>query len=310
MPSKKSKVPTSPSHFAKASRDKRLRGASKKVVVKKAVKAKIEASAKGRSSSGRKIAVSASNAAAAKPARAGSLKASVFDIKGKIAGHIQLPSEIFGAKINDSLMSQAVRVYLANQRQGTVKTKDRGEVNATTKKIWQQKGTGRARHGSKRAPIFVGGGLAFGPKPRDLSLSISKKMKTLALFSALSSKLKDQELKIVKGLETIAPKTKLMAQVLENLGIKNDKRVLLVMPKAGKESENVYRASRNIEGINILTANTLNAYKVLDNKLVLLMKDSIDVIKDTFVKNPTTLTLPPSPKWLRRPSRGASKKEL
>ena len=194
-----------------------------------------------------------------------------------------LPSEIFGAKINDSLMSQAVRVYLANQRQGTVKTKDRGEVNKTTKKIYQQKGTGRARHGSKRAPIFVGGGLAFGPRPRDFSLNLSKKMKTLALFSALSSKLKDNEIKIVKGLETVIPKTKIMAGVLKSLGIE-DKRILLVMPKAGKESESVYRASRNIEGVEILSANTLNAYRVLDNKLVLLMKDSIDVIKDTFMK--------------------------
>lgn len=212
------------------------------------------------------------------------LSLKVFDIKGKAAGTVSLPAEIFGAKINNPLMSQAVRVYLANQRQGTVKTKNRGEVNATTKKIWQQKGTGRARHGSKRAPIFVGGGLAFGPRPRDLSLNLSKKMKTLALFSALSSKLKDQELKIVKGLEAITPKTKLMAQVLENLGIQDNKRILLVMPKAGGESQNVYRASRNIEGVEILSANTLNAYRVLDNKLVLLMKDSVDVIKDTFVK--------------------------
>ncbi len=245
-----------------------------KAAAKPVKKAKIEA----------KVIVSASNAAVARPTKAVSLNVSVFDTKGKVAGHVELPSEIFNAKINNPLMSQAVRVYLANQRQGTVKTKNRGEVNATTKKIWQQKGTGRARHGSKRAPIFVGGGLAFGPRPRDLSLNFSKKMKTLALFSALSSKLKDSELKIIKGLETITPKTKLMVKVLENLGIENDKRILLVMPKAGKESGNVYRAARNIQGVEILSANTINAYKVLDNKLVLLMKDSIDIIKDTFVK--------------------------
>lgn len=213
-----------------------------------------------------------------------SLTASVFDTKGKAAGTINLPAEIFGAKINNSLMSQAVRVYLSNQRVGTVKTKDRGEVNKTTKKIWQQKGTGRARHGSKRAPLYVGGGLAFGPKPRDFSLNISKKMKTLALFSALSSKLKDQEIRIVKGLETILPKTKIMAGVLKSLGIQDDKRVLLIMPKVGGDLKNVYRASRNITGVEILSANTLNAYRVLDNKLVLLMRDAIDVIEDTFVK--------------------------
>lgn len=261
-PKSKAQVPTS----------LKLRGASKtKKLVKKVAVRKAP-----------KVAVSASNAATAKPAKTVDLSASVFDTKGKLAGKITLPSEIFGAKINNPLMSQAVRVYLANQRLGTVKTKNRGEVDKTTKKVWQQKGTGRARHGSRRAPIFVGGGLAFGPRPRDFSLKLSKKMKTLALFSALSSKLKDSELKIIKGLENIAPKTKIMAGILKNFGIE-DNRVLLVMPKVGDGFGNVYRAARNIEAIEILSANTINTYKILDNKLVLLMKDSIDVIKDTFI---------------------------
>lgn len=212
------------------------------------------------------------------------LSVSVYDTKGKVVGKIALPSDIFGVKVNDALLSQAVRVYLANQRQGTAKTKDRGEVDRTSKKVWQQKGTGRARHGSRKAPIFVGGGVVFGPRPRDFSLSLSKKMRTLALFCALSSKLKDSELKIIKGLETILPKTKIMVGVLKNLGIQDDKKILLIMPKAG-EPQNVYRASRNIDGVQILSANTLNAYKVLDNKLVLLMKDAIDVLKDTFIKH-------------------------
>lgn len=247
-----------------------------KVVAKKVVKSKVSAKPIVKKSKVEaKVAVS-------KPAKVGSLNASVYDVKGKVVGDLKLPQEIFNAKINDSLMSQAVRVYLANKRQGTSKTKDRGEVNLTTKKVWQQKGTGRARHGSKRAPIFVGGGVAFGPKPRDLSLNISKKMKTLALFSALSSKLKDQEIKIVKGLEALEPKTKIMAQALKNLEA-NDKKVLLIMPKLDLESQKVLRAARNIEGVQILTANMLNAYKVLDNKLVLLMRDAIDSIKDTFV---------------------------
>ncbi len=252
---------------------------TKKAIVKKvpAKKIKVEAPTSPRLRGASKIAI-------VNPTKTGSLNASVFDTKGKVAGAVSLPAEIFNAKINDSLMSQAVRVYLANQRQGTVKTKNRGEVNKTTKKIYAQKGTGRARHGSKRAPIFVGGGLAFGPRPRDLSLNLSKKMKTLALFSALSSKLKDREIKIVKGLETILPKTKLMAQVLENLGIESASRVLLIMPKKGAASGNVYRAAKNIERLEILNANTINAYKILDNKLVLLMRDAVDIIKDTFVK--------------------------
>jgi large subunit ribosomal protein L4 len=254
---------------------------AKKVVVKKAavklnavIKTTAPTSPRLRGTS--KIAIST-------PAKSTGLNATVFDIKGKVDGHVTLPQEIFGAKINNSLMSQAVRVYLANQRQGTSKTQDRGEVDRTTKKIYQQKGTGRARHGSRRAPIFVGGGRVFGPTPRDLSLGFSKKMKTLALFSALSSKLKDQELKIVKGLEALTPKTKLMTEVLRNLEIKEDSRVLLVMPKM-KELENVYRAARNIEGLEIMTANSLNTYKILDNRLILLMKDSIDSLKNTFIK--------------------------
>ncbi len=253
----------------------------KKVTAKKAVKAKVATKTPAPTSLKLR---GASKIAVSKSKKVASLNASVFDTKGKKVGNLSLPAEIFNAKINDSLMSQAVRVYLANQRQGTVKTKDRGEVNKTTKKIWQQKGTGRARHGSKRAPIFVGGGLAFGPKPRDFSLNLSKKMKTLALFSALSSKLKDSEIKIVKGLENITPKTKIMSGVLKSLGIE-DKRILLIMPKVGKESQNVYRASRNITGVEILSANTINAYRVLDNKLVLLMKDAVDVIKDTFIQH-------------------------
>jgi large subunit ribosomal protein L4 len=272
MPNKKSKVKTQ-----KSKMQVKTKKLAKKAVVKKVV-AKSPAPTSPSLRGASKITVT-------KTTKGASLNASVFDTKGKIAGHIELPSEIFGAKINDSLMSQAVRVYLANQRQGTVKTKDRGEVNKTTKKVWQQKGTGRARHGSKRAPIFVGGGLAFGPRPRDFSLNISKKMKTLALFSALSAKLKDSEIRIIKGLETIEPKTKLMAEVLKNLEVKKTSKVLLVMPKVGKELENVYRASRNIEGVEILSANSLNTYKVLDNKLVLLMKDSIDSLKNTFIKH-------------------------
>jgi large subunit ribosomal protein L4 len=264
-----------------------VKAVGKKAVVKKIAKiksdakakvVKIEVSAKGGSALGRKI-------AASKPAKAVSLTVSVFDAKGKSAGQVTLPQEIFGAKINESLMSQAVRVYLANQRQGTSKTKGRGEVDRTTKKIYQQKGTGRARHGSRRAPIFVGGGRVFGPTPRDLSLNITKKMKTLALFSALSSKLKDNEIKIVKGLETLEPKTKLMAQALKDLGIKIGSRVLLVMPKGGAESVSIYRSARNIRGVEILSANSLSAYKVLDNALIILMRDSVDILKNIFVEH-------------------------
>lgn len=212
-----------------------------------------------------------------------SLRAEVFDTKGKVVEKISLPTEIFGVKINKPLLSQAVRVYLANQRLGTAKTKDRGEVNATTKKVWQQKGTGRARHGSKRAPIFVGGGVAFGPRPRDYSLNLSKKMKMAALFSALSSKFKDKQIKLIMGLEKITPKTKAMAEIMKSLNISGNGKVLLITPKTDSV-RNVLRAARNIEGVEIASSNMLNAYRVLDNKSILLMNTAVDSIKNTFLK--------------------------
>ncbi len=224
----------------------------------------------------------------AKPAssKKDSLSLEVFDTKGKVVKSVDLPKEIFGAKINKQLLAQAVRVYLANQRKGTASTKDRGEVHGSTRKIYRQKGTGRARHGSKKAPIFVHGGIVFGPKPRDFSLKISKKMKRLALFSALSAKKKSNEIKVVKGLDNLEPKTRLMVDVLNNLGInEKDKNILLVSSgKSGKELENIYRASRNIEGVHIINAEMLNAYDALNNKLILLMESSVNVMKERFLK--------------------------
>lgn len=214
------------------------------------------------------------------------LVADVYNTQGKIVSKIGLPKEVFGVKVNDSLMAQAVRVYLANQRMGTASTKNRGEITGSTKKIWRQKGTGRARHGSRKAPIFVGGGVAFGPRPRDYSLKMPKKMKKAALFSALSLKQNNKEIKVVTGLEKILPKTKFMAQVVKKIGFDSKKiNVLLVIPdKAKKGFENVYRAGRNIEGLKILNADSLNTYEVLDNQSVLFMKDSVSAIEKHFVK--------------------------
>ena len=217
--------------------------------------------------------------------KTGGLSLDFFDMKGKVAETIKLPKEIFGAKINDKLMAQAVRVYLANQRLGTASTKTRGEVHGSTKKIWQQKGTGRARHGSRKAPIFVHGGIVFGPHPRDFSLKLSKKMKRLALFSALSYKLKKGEIKGITGFEKIKPKTKLMVAAIKNLGLSpKSKNVLLITASTTKEFENIYRAARNIESVNILNANLLNTYAILNSKTILLIKDSLKVMTDAFLK--------------------------
>ncbi|MCL4418867.1 50S ribosomal protein L4 [Patescibacteria group bacterium] len=214
------------------------------------------------------------------------LSADVYDAEGKVVSKIDLPKEIFGAKINNRLMAQAVRVYLANQRKGRASVKTRGEVKGSTKKIWKQKGTGRARHGSKKAPIFVGGGVAFGPTPRDFSLKFTKKMKKTSLFSALSYKQKAGEIKVVTGFEKIEPKTKIMAKALGNLELnKNKRNSLLVMPGLSKSGfENLYRASRNLEDLDILNADLLNTYEVLKAKTIILMKDSLEVMRNTFVK--------------------------
>lgn len=210
------------------------------------------------------------------------LKLDLFTITGEKSGKVQLPEEIFAAKVNQKLMAQAVRVYLANQRKSHAKTKNRGEVSLTTAKWYRQKHTGRARHGAKSAPIFVGGGIAHGRTGEEnFKLRMPKKMKKAALFSALTSKLTDKEVTVVKGLEKIEPRTKRMAGVLEKLKLNGKKlKVLIVMPKV---LENLSRATRNIEKVNLAQANLLNTYEVLNSDKVILMKESIDKLKETFL---------------------------
>jgi len=212
------------------------------------------------------------------------LKLSVYSTSGKVLESLSLPKEVFGAKINNNLMTQAVRVYLSNQRRGTLKTKTRGEVKISTRKIYRQKGTGRARHGAKSAPIFVGGGVAFGPRPRDFSLKLNQKSRKAALFSALSSKLKDGEIKIVTGLEKLEPKTQKIADVLKTLSLyQKDKNLLLVMPTAN-DFKDVVKAARNIQGVSITSSNLLNTYRVLASDNLLFMKSSIETLKQNFLK--------------------------
>ncbi len=208
-------------------------------------------------------------------------KVAVFTSTGtKSSEKINLPKEIFGAKINEPLMAQAVRVYLSNQRKGTAKVKTRSDVRGSGRKIWRQKGTGRARHGDKYAPIFVGGGVAHGPDgTENYQLKMSKKMKRLALFSALTSKLKADEIVVVKGLDKVEPKTKAMALVLSKLG--GSKKRLVVLPSI---LEKVMRAARNIEGVRLAQANLLNTYRVLNGGKIILMKESVDKLKETFLK--------------------------
>lgn len=214
-------------------------------------------------------------------------KVDVLTITGRKSGKIDLPKEIFAAKINKQLMAQAVRVYLANQRKAKAKVRTRGEVRGSGRKIWRQKGTGRARHGDRYAPIFVGGGRAHGPTGEEnYKLKMSKKMRKSALFSALTSKLKDGEILVVKGLEKVEPKTKEMVGVLQKLS-KNWKlkpetwNLTIVLPGV---LENVIRAGRNIPNASLVQANLLNTYQVLNGGKLILMKESVDKLKETFLK--------------------------
>lgn len=213
------------------------------------------------------------------------IKAEIFDIKGKMVESVNLPSEIFGVKVNKDLLAQAVRVYLANKRRGTHSTKTRGEVDGSTAKIYRQKGTGRARHGSKRAPIFVKGGVVFGPKPRDYSLRLPTKMRRAALFSSLTVKNESGDIKILVGLEKVEAKTKKMMDVIKNLALEGKKKkILLITPDSQSAFDNIYRAGRNIEGLEVVSAKLLNAYDVLNTKTLIVMKDAIDVMEKTFLK--------------------------
>jgi len=211
-----------------------------------------------------------------------SLTVDVFDTAGKAAGSIILPEALFGAKINPVLMAQAVRVYLVNQRQGTVSTKTRGEVDGSTRKIYRQKGTGRARHGGIRAPIFVKGGVAHGPKPKNYELSLSKNMKKAAFASALTAKLHGNGIKVVTGVEKLGLKTKAFADAFAKWEVDSKKRnALVVLPK---DSQELYRGMRNLEGVAITTAARLNTYEVLRYKTIVLLKDTVDVFAKEHTK--------------------------
>ncbi|MEK7118974.1 MAG: 50S ribosomal protein L4, partial [Patescibacteria group bacterium] len=209
---------------------------------------------------------------------AAGLSISVIGVDGKAKGTMTLPKELFSAKVNAKLLATAVRVYRANQRKGNASTKTRGEVEGSTKKIYRQKGTGRARHGGIRAPIFVGGGIAFGPRPRDYSLSLPKKMRRIALASALTRQYMEGNIMVVDGLEDLEPKTKRFADAFCAMQM-NDGLVV-----TGGNIGNVLRGARNLAGIDMLPATDLHTYAVLAHKKVMLMKNAVHVLQETFVE--------------------------
>lgn len=211
-----------------------------------------------------------------------SLKVTVVGVDGAAKGTMSLPQEIFGAKPNKTLIAQAIRVYLANQRQGNASTKTRGEVTGSTRKIYRQKGTGRARHGALKAPLFVGGGVAMGPKPHDFSLSLPQKMRKKALISALSEKAQNGMVKIIDG--EFSGKTKEVANLMKALELTNKKKinnVLLVIDK----NENAKRGAHNLGGLAIETFETLTTYGVAVNRNVVFLKNAVEELAKRIAKN-------------------------
>ncbi len=201
----------------------------------------------------------------------------VVNATGKKVGTIELNSAVFEQEYNEALIHQVVVAQLANKRQGTKSTLTRAEVRGGGIKPWRQKGTGRARQGSIRAPQWIKGGVVFAPKPRDFSQKINQKMKVAALKSALSAKVRDNEMTIINEVKAENGKTKEIEAILKNL--KMDKRVLLVV---SEHDELVIRACRNIENVTLINASLINVYDVVSNANCIMTKDAVKKIEEVY----------------------------
>ena len=204
----------------------------------------------------------------------------IYKLDGTESGEtISLPKEVFEIEPNQHLIYQSVRTYLSNQRQGTHKTKGRSEVRGGGKKPFRQKGTGRARQGTSRSPIMVGGGNIFGPKPHTYKLTLPKKSARLARKSALSIKAKENEIMVIEDFTFEAPKTKDLFNILKSLKIDDKKTLILVSEK----NENVYKSGRNLEKVNVLISDKAATYDLLNNKLILLQKSALDTLCKSLI---------------------------
>ena len=201
----------------------------------------------------------------------------VYDMAGKEVGEITLSDVIFGAEVNGAVLHAAVRAYLMNQRQGTQSTLTRSEVSGGGKKPWRQKGTGRARQGSTRSPQWTHGGIALGPKPRDYRLSMNKKTKKVALYSALSAKVAGGDLIVVDTIATENYSTKTMAAMLHALGA--DKKALVVLPELDAK---VIKSFANIPGVVTTQFNTVNVYDVLNADKFIIAKDAVAKLEEVY----------------------------
>jgi large subunit ribosomal protein L4 len=207
------------------------------------------------------------------------MELSVLNIKGTETGRtVTLNEQIFGIEPNDHAIYLDVKQYMANQRQGTHKSKERGEIAGSTRKIKKQKGTGTARAGAITSPVFVGGGRVFGPRPRNYGFKLNKKVKQLARKSALTYKALDNNILVVENFEMAAPKTKEFITIANNLKI-TDKKSVFVLPE---ENKNLYLSSRNLPGVLVVTASELTTYQILNAKSLVIFEGSIEKIEEVF----------------------------
>lgn len=204
-------------------------------------------------------------------------KVTMLNMAGEAVGDIELKDEIFGIEINEFAVHEVIKNYLANQRQGTQSAKTRGEVRGGGRKPFRQKGTGRHRQGSSTDPSQVGGGIVFAPKPRDYRYTIPKKVKRLAMLSALSSKVEEKEIIVLDALTFEAPKTKEMIKVLEN--VKAEKKALIV---TAEKDENVVRSAANIPGVRTALVGTMNVYEIINHGSLILTADAVKKIEEVY----------------------------
>jgi len=209
------------------------------------------------------------------------MKVAVLDIKGKETGrNIELSDAVFGIEPNKHAVYLDVKQYLAHQRQGTHKTKERAEIAGSTRKIKKQKGTGTARAGSIKSPVFRGGGRIFGPRPKDYKQKLNKNVKRLARKSAFSIKSNEKAILVVEDFNFEAPKTKDFIAVLKSLGLENKKSLFVL----GDSNNNVYLSSRNLKGSEVLTSSDLSTYKILNANNIVLLESSLEEIEANLTK--------------------------
>ena len=209
------------------------------------------------------------------------MEVSVYNIKGEDTGRkVTLNESIFGIEPNDHAIYMTVRLFMANNRQGTHKSKERSEISGSTKKIGRQKGGGGARRGDLNSPVLVGGGRVFGPRPRDYGFKLNKKVKALARKSALSYKAKENSIVVVEDFTFEAPKTKAMLEMVKNLNV-SDKKILVVLDKSDK---NVYLSARNVKKINVQPVSGMNTYRVLDAAALVMTESAVAAIDNVLTK--------------------------